>query len=51
MQVLYGYSPLNGGRTRTLPGSESQWPHCDIITLLGFKIQKEIETISWKQKQ
>jgi hypothetical protein len=23
MQVLYGYSPLNGGRTHTLPGSES----------------------------
>ena len=23
MQGLYGYIPLNGGRTRTLPGSES----------------------------
>jgi hypothetical protein len=22
MQGLYGYIPLNGGRTRTLPGSE-----------------------------
>jgi len=46
MQGLYGYSPLNGGRTRTLPGSESHRTRCVITPLLGFQDNKKERKIN-----
>ena len=37
MQGLYGYIPLNGGRTRTLPDSESLRARINLYTLFKPK--------------